>query len=393
MVPTAPRRRLLLLCLALAAAALPAGWQLAHSDLGRPVPLYDFVSFWAAGRLNHQGLDPYDTERLAVVEREAEPHAEQVLVMWPAPWALTLLGPVSRLSPQVAYRVWALILLVVLLFAADRAWLTVGGARERRGVALLVVALFLPSYMVLITGQLGPFLLLGLVGFLHFHRQGRDGLAGACLVLTAIKPQLTFLFWLALLLWAIDRRAWRLVLGGVLGALVLMAWPLWDNPHLLRDYWFSLTARTQTHSHPSPLLGTALRKLFGPERFWLQFVPLVPGLLWLAWYWRRHRRDWDWERQLGPLLFASFLAAPYGAWPFDHVVLLLPLLQAAAGATEAGRRPALLAAAGFVAINLLALAQLLGQPEYFWFVWLTPALLLMWALTRRTSAAPTVAAV
>jgi hypothetical protein len=390
MLPADPRRRLFLLCAALAVAAVPAGWSLLHSGPARPLPLYDFVSFWAAGRLNQQGLDPYDTDRLAALEREAEPRAGQVLVMWPAPWALTLLGPVSRLGPQVAYRVWALLLLAVLLFAADRAWLLAGGARERRGVALLVVFLFLPSYMVLVTGQLGPLLLLGLVGFLHFHRRGCDGAAGACLVLTAIKPQLTLLFWLALLLWAVDRRAWRLVVGGVVGAALLLACPLWDNPHLLQHYWHSLTGRTPTHSHPSPLLGTGLRALFGWQHFWLQFVPLVPGLVWLAWYWRRHRRDWDWGRQLGPLLFASFLVAPYGAWPFDLVVLLLPLLQATAGATEAGRRPAALAAAGFAAVNLLALAQLLGEAQYFWFLWLTPALLLAWALTRRWCPGPAV---
>jgi hypothetical protein len=33
-------------------------------------------------------------------------------------------------------------------------------------------------------------------------------------------------------------------------------------------------------------------------------------------------------------------------------------------------------------INLLALAQLLADVEYFWFVWLTPALLLACALVR-----------
>src|SRR5207249_6912743 len=127
-----PGRRLLLLSLALAAAALPAGWYLL-SRPARPLPLYDFVSFWAAGRLSQQGIDPYGTERLAEVERQAEPDNEQVLVMWPAPWALALLGPVSRLGPQVAYRVWALLLLAALLFAADRAWLLAGGAPQRRG--------------------------------------------------------------------------------------------------------------------------------------------------------------------------------------------------------------------------------------------------------------------
>ena len=52
-----------------------------------------------------------------------------------------------------------------------------------------------------------------------------------------------------------------------------LAWPLWENPVLLQHYWVALTQRTQTHSHLSPLLGTALRLVFGLDKFWLQFVP------------------------------------------------------------------------------------------------------------------------
>ena len=39
---------------------------------------------------------------------------------------------------------------------------------------------------------------------------------------------------------------------------------------------------TQTHSHDSPLPAMALRVLFGRERMWLQFVPLIPGIVWLV---------------------------------------------------------------------------------------------------------------
>jgi len=56
-----------------------------------------------------------------------------------------------------------------------------------------------------------------------------------------------------------------------------MVWPIADNPHLLQDYFTALTRRTATHSHPSPLLGTALRAFVSWDAFWLQFVPLVRG--------------------------------------------------------------------------------------------------------------------
>jgi hypothetical protein len=165
-------------------------------------------------------------------------------------------------------------------------------------------------------------------------------------------------------------------LGGMLGIAALLVWPLAQNSSLLVQYAQALTQRTQTHGHVSPLLGTALVLLVGEGRFGLlQFLPMIPGLIWLPAYWRRHRTDWRWEQRLPALLFASFLTASYGAWPFDLVVLLIPILQQAARLPAAGRRQQLTALAVYLAVNVLALVQLLRETSYFWFVWMTPALL------------------
>ncbi len=381
------RRLLVVAGVLLAIAGSALGWQLWSLGLPR-LPLYDFVSFWAAGRLNAQGADPYDPEQLAALERAAEPGGRQVLVMWPAPWALTLLGPLARLDAHVAQACWLALLLLTLLTAVAWAWRFQGGATDQVAVAWLVACVFLPTYLVLVTGQLAPLLLLGFVGFLHYQRRGQEGLAGAFLVLAALKPALTLLFWLALLAWAVERRRWRLLFGGVAGTLVLLAWPLCDNPHLLEHYATALTRRTATHSHPSPLLGTALRALVGWQYFWLQFVPLLPGLAWLVWYYRRHRHAWVWAERLPALLFASFLTAPYGAWPFDHVILLVALLGPAARLMTAGRQAQLMAGTLFAAVSGLALLQLLAGADYFWFFWLTPALLLVWSSADRAARGP-----
>jgi hypothetical protein len=354
------------------------------------LPLFDFAAFWSAGRLNHDGVDPYDPERLGELQHAAEPDHEGVLVMWPAPWALALLKPFAFLDVGLAHLLWQLLILGALVAAADWTWRLYGGAPEQRWVAWLVTFTFAPSIFVLVAGQFGPLLLLGFVGFLYCIRTGRDGLAGASLVLAAIKPQLGLLFWLALLLWAVERRKWRLITGGLLGVAALLAVPLWDNPHLLSQYWYAITQRTQTHSHLSPLPAHALRLLFGYQHTWLQFVPLIPGLVWLAWYWRRHRQNWSWNERLPALLFASLLAAPYGAWPFDLVLLLPAVLQAT---VKLGRvpRPVIATAAGWWGVvNVLALVQVLAGVEYFWFVWMTPLLLVGWFLAVQAGVRATV---
>jgi hypothetical protein len=341
------------------------------------LPLYDYVAFWAAGRLNATGQDPYDPTLLDELERYANPATVDVLVMWPAPWALTLLAPFSRLGPQTGHLLWQLTQLIVLLAAVEIVWRLYGGEPDRRWVGWLLTFTFLPTYFLLVTGQFGAVILLGFAGFLYFMRQGREAVAGACLALAAVKPQLAFLFWLALLLWIVDGRHWRVALGSILAVCALMILPLCENPRLPFYYWDALTRRTQTHSHLSPVAGTALRLMFAPHSFWPQFVPLLPGVVWFAWYWRRHRRVWEWKDRLAALLFASFMAAPYGAWPFDIVVLLLPLLGKAAAKSAVPTRSLAIPVACYALIGVAALAMVLRETEYFWFLWMTPALALL----------------
>jgi hypothetical protein len=378
-----PPRRILGLSAALIVAVAVLAVQLVRQPTAwLDMPLYDYVAFWSAARLNNVGDDPYDPGRLVALQRQAVPEQEDVLVMWPAPWALTPLKPFAALESHLSHVLWMLGSLFVLAFAVDWRWRSAGGPAPQRWLAWLTAATFLPCYAVILTGQLGPLLLLGFVGFLHFVRRRCDLLAGAFLALAAFKPQLSYLFWIALLLWTIHQRRWRVLLGAALGVAALLAWPLCDDPTLLARYYRALTERTQTHSHWSPVWGTLLRLLFGRERAWLQFLPTLPGLVWLAWYWRRRRGSWDWERDWTPLLFASLLTASYGAWPFDLVLLLPAQLQIAASLPGSSRRRVLAAAGWHVGVNAAALVQLLGEAPYFTFVWLTPALLTGWLLFR-----------
>jgi hypothetical protein len=377
MQASVPARRSLLPWLAGAtvAAGILLTIQLARSSGGLlALPLYDYQAFWAAGQLNAAGVDPYDPALLAAKEREANPAAVDILVMWPAPWALTILAPFTRLSPNSGHLLWQLAQLAILLAAVEVLWRLHGGDPERRWIAWLVTFTFLPTYFLLVTGQFGAVILLGFAGFLFFIRQGRELAAGACLALAAVKPQLTFLFWIALVLWAIEGRHWRVLAGAVLAVAVLLILPLCENPRLPVYYWDAITRRTQTHSHLSPVAGTALRLLFAPHSFWPQFVPLIPGILWLAWYWRKNRTEWNWCERVPALLFASFLAAPYGAWPFDLVVLLVPVLGCAQRMATVPVRVRALAAGCYALIGLATLVQILREVEYFWFLWITPSL-------------------
>jgi hypothetical protein len=349
-------------------------WQLSR---GVQLPLFDFVEYWAAGRLNAQGQNPYDPDALRQLEKAAGRDTPAVPMLNP-PWVLPLVMPFGLLEVQTAQLLWLLLQLCALVVSADWLWHLYGGTSAKRWVAWLVAFTFLPSYFSLTAGQISPLLLLGTAIFLHAVRTNRPVVAGGSTLLLAIKPHLLLLVLVALLLWSVQERRWSLLLSATLTGLAATLIALVCNPDVLTQYVHML--KNPPAEYRSPTLGYLLRLWLGEDRFWLQFLPPLAGLAWLVAYWRRHRRNWDWQRHLPLVLLVSLLTAAYGAWPFDLVLLLVPVLQVAVRP----HRPRL-AVGLHVVINGLALFLLLGGPEFLTFLWLTPALLAAYLLTRQSA--------
>jgi hypothetical protein len=381
------RSRTLLLVAVLLAAVAFIGWKSA-SLLDDPsiFPPDDFVEYYAAGQLNVEGKNPYDENLLLPIERAAGRDTDEPIMMWNPPWTLTLAMPVGLLKARVAQLLWLAVSLVLVVWCADRLWAEYGGPAERRWVAWALALAFPPTLFVLQAGQIGPFILLGVTGFLMAERRGWPLLAGAAAALLAIKPHLVYLFWPALAVWA-GRRPWSnrgLVIAGGLGVGVIATLiPLACNPSVVGQYVEAMTQRTPEQWR-SPTMGSLLRDVFGAERFGLQFVPTVLGLAWLTFEgWRSRNRVWDWRERMPLILLVSFVTASYGAWPFDLVILLPTVVQVGAEIAAAGdRRRIVLATLTFAAIAAGALAMNVLKVTSNWFVWMAPALLVGYIVLR-----------
>src|SRR5260370_32694991 len=120
------------------------------------------------------------------------------------PWTVTVVIALGLLEAGLGQLLWLLRHLGVIVFCADWAWRYYQGPATYRWLAWALAFTFVPTFIVLRAGQIGPLILLGIVGFLHYERKGQLFLAGAACVLIAIKPHLLFLFWIALVLWAVD---------------------------------------------------------------------------------------------------------------------------------------------------------------------------------------------
>jgi hypothetical protein len=336
----------------------------------------DYSQFWAAGSLNRSGENPYSPEKINQVKSRLsglEEAPRVVAIAYNPPWALPIFMLFSLVDYMLSRLLWLIVSIGILILCANLAWRTYCGTERLRWVALLVAFTLGPTYLLLRQGQLTPLVLLGVAGFLYnVEIKSNDWLAGALAALISIKPQLFFLFWIALAIWMIQTRRWKVLLGlGLTLGLSTLA-GLAFNRSLLAQYLPTVLGYRPTVWF-TPTIGSYLRLLFGYHRAWLQFIPPLAGLLWFAVRWRDHRADWRWSRELPPLLFVSLLTVSYG-WTYDYVLLCAALIPMAALMVRTSRRRSLIvAASAYFALNLAYLgAQTHLDDGYMG--WFLPAL-------------------
>ena len=358
---------------AIAAAGILLG--LAAILLVAPKILNDFVEYWAAGSLNLAGQNPYDPALMFELERSVGYPGGRALMMLNPPPVLTLVMPFSLLPYRQASVLWLLLNSAVLIWSCTILWGLAGGSRQKRWVAYLCGVLFVPSLFALLLGQISILLLLGIALFLRFIRDGRMVAAGAATTLLLVKPHIVYLVGFALVAWWLRTRDWRVILGVALGGIGCLV-PLAFNPEVYAQFLELTRVESLTHFSTSTL-GTLLRLAAGdPNRFGLQFVPMVLGLAYLATRLRRNRfAEWDWEREMPMLVVVSVATAAYG-WAFDQVVLLVAAISMFAVAIRAGGIR-LVAMIGFWTVTgAIAFAQVFRGVNSFWYFWIPFAFLI-----------------
>ena len=358
---------------ALAAAAILLG--ISAVLIYAPSMMSDFVEYWAAGSLNLAGQNPYDPALILAVERSAGYTGDRALMMLNPPPVLTLVMPFSLLPYRQAAVLWLLLNTAILVWSCTILWDLAGAPRHKRWVAYICGAVFVPTLMTLLLGQISIVLLLGLALFLRFVRDGRMIAAGAATTLLLVKPHIVYLVGVALIAWWLRHRDWRVILGVALGGIGVLV-PLAFNPAIYAQFAELTRNESLTHFSTSTL-GTLLRMAArDPSRFGLQFLPMVLGIAYLATRFRRGRSTvWDWEREMPLLVVVSLATAAYG-WVFDQVVLLVAAISMFGVAIQAGGIR-LAAMIGFWTVTgAITFVQAFRGVNSFWYFWLPFAYLL-----------------
>lgn len=343
----------------------------------------DYVQYWAGGKLLLDGDNPYDPALVNDIKYEIirlSPGDEPISIVLAPPWALPIFLPLSLLDYSISRLVWLLISAFIILLTSLSFWRLLSGIHHLRWIAFLVVFIFAPTISVLSKGQISVLILLGICGILYFIViDQNDWLVGVSIAFVTIKPQIAFLFCVAIFLWIIHQRRWKIMLSAVASILVLSLIAVVFNPKIVQQYWLMLQTY-QISGWANPTLGAYLRFFWlGLDKFWVQFLPaLIAGLI-LIIYWFIRRNSWDWLEELPLLLFFSQIASPY-TWTYDQVILLPAVIQVSIWIVRDWKRWAtLLLAIVFLGINALDLILHRSMNE-FWFIWLAPAYLLWYIL-------------
>ena len=291
----------------------------------------DFICYWAAGQQLIHGADPYDRDAVQNLERSAGYKLGYRLIMRNPPVALFLALPLGLVSANAGIVFWLLALLASLVLSIRMLWSLHGRPNDRLH---LLGYCFAPVMECLMAGQLGIFMLLGVVLFLSFHRS-RPFLAGSALLLCAIKPHLFLPFGIVLLLWILRNKAYRLLAGFSVAVFASCALTFRFDPHAWSHY-SQMIGTSRIMDEVVPTLSEFLRLYVRPDAVWLQFLPEAIGCAWAVWYFWTRRDRWSWMDQGLLLLLVSVLCSPYALFT-DEAMLIPAVLAGVYQAVATGR--------------------------------------------------------
>jgi hypothetical protein len=274
----------------------------------------DFTMLYTGGAILHDGLGArlYDLDLQAQYQQqilEGSSFVDGVLPFNYPSYVALLIAPLTLFPLTQAFGFWTLLQAGLLVWLLRRLWhLSADWDPLERRALLIAVLAFTP---LLNTILLGSFSLLLLVSWVEGYVQLkslREGYAGLCLTLGALKPQSVLAFGVALL----GARRWRsLALMAMVGCLVFIGTTLALGLHIWRDFFMLLLeigkvfdamgiVLPDMHNFRGMLAGF-LGPMHLPLINTLSISVFIGTVLWILWAWRG---SWNLQSAVFPLRLA-----------------------------------------------------------------------------------------
>jgi Glycosyltransferase family 87 len=224
-------------------------------------------------------------------------------------WVAFLAAPFELLGTNLGGRLWMLFGLACLALGLYFA------VRPRPPTAILPAFASIPTALLLLNAQLDGFVALGMGAALALWTQ--PFLAGLCLGLTLVKPQLVLPLGAGLLL----ARQWRVLAGWAAAGAVLLVASAALNPRWVLEWLPAIGTTVQPGAREVDLahLGTALPAPYQGLAVVILSVLALIGVLALA-----RRRRTEFRAAAAVLVAGGVLVAPH-ALPTDLVLVAVAL--------------------------------------------------------------------
>ncbi len=338
----------------------------------------DFSQFWAAGKLNLTGGNPYNPEEIKqTIQKIGGKVSDQnvISIMLNPPWTLSVIMPFALLEYPLSRLFWLLLSVAVVITSIKILWDIYEGQKKNSIIVVFLVLLFSPALSAIQKGQYTPIVLIG-IALALYNINFRNGYwtAGIFLAFASLKPQLIYLFWVVLFLWSIYKGRWQLLISIIITIIILTTIPYMINPNVLNQY-IQTMGDYPISEWATPTLGTLLRLTFGINKFWLQFLPMAIGTITFSVYWLRHKKTWNWIEG-SPLIIATSMFTTAYAWSYDAILFIIPIVYVFILVNKyASSMTRIIAVSSLLIISILNLLLHIRFND-FWFFWLLPSLFL-----------------
>ena len=348
----------------------------------------DFFVRWLGGRefLLH-GTNPYDRSiaeqaQIAMFGRLATPEdKDQAYFAYPL-YTLYFFWPLSLLPYAWAQAIWMTLLQFMLLGVTILSIRLAGWSPPKWlfWLTLFWGIFFYNGARTIILGQFSVLVGLALLLALWAVESRRDILAGICLAVTTIKPQMVVLVVIFLLIWALFQLRWRIILSFGLSMLTLLLSSMLLVPTWPVDFVRNAIAYSDYVAFGTPLenllhflLPASLAAPLTIILSFLFFLALLPGW-WFAFKGRPGAYTWA---IMSTLIIGSLIA--FRSATTNQIILYLPLFFFFQRLTEPGAalRAALIEGGLMVVIWGAFIVTLAGDWEHIMMHGLLPSLLLI----------------
>jgi uncharacterized membrane protein (UPF0127 family) len=224
----------------------------------------DFVQYWAAGHQLVHHSNPYDETILPMERAAGYPSGLPPFIMPNPPTALPLVAPLGLFGPKVAELLWLAVSLACLITSVQLIRTMHGSPRNQ--IHWLGYS-FAPALSCLLSGQITIFILFGLALFLRLHRSW-PFLAGLSLWFCLLKPHLFLPFGIALLVWIVVTRNYKILAGAASSIAISSAITFLLDPSAWAHYGQMMSSR-RPDLLSIPCLSIVLRNYMG-HIVWMQ---------------------------------------------------------------------------------------------------------------------------